>query len=181
MRDIVIPYAQMPYEIVKPPSKGCYVGSYQWRVNVTYEYSGSDYFDFTDYSSAVNFENQFNYTESIGPPLSNPGYAQAPVLLDNTVHGAWMTLDPSLANQGFWTSGCPPASATPSRFWPAARLRRAPAWRIGHGARSTTPAGSSRGPAALAHRRTSRYRQSHKTTQLRSTGARSRPGFSRRE
>ena len=25
MRDIVIPYAQMPYEIVKPPSKGWYV------------------------------------------------------------------------------------------------------------------------------------------------------------
>ncbi len=23
MRDVVIPYAQMPYEIVKPPSKGC--------------------------------------------------------------------------------------------------------------------------------------------------------------
>ena len=33
MRDGVIPYAQMPYEIVKPPSKGWYEGGYSVVIN----------------------------------------------------------------------------------------------------------------------------------------------------
>jgi len=85
-----------------------YVGSYVYQVNITNSQNQViNQENFSDYSSALNFENNYNYAAYTGGDEPPGTTAQAPVLLDNTVHGAWMTLDPSLANQGYWTSAVP--------------------------------------------------------------------------
>ena len=62
---------------------------------------------------------------------------------------ALLTLDSSLATQGLWTrQPCPPASATRSRSWPAARRRACWSRANRSRCRSTMPAGNSPGTSA---------------------------------
>ncbi len=119
-----------------------YVGSYQWRVNIGSPPNVVGYQDFDTYDQALSYEQQYNIQLISQGIMEGGPTAQPPDLVDNTVHGAWMSLDPSLANQAFWTTLSRLGLATRSSSWRAARrrvfFRRANPLRF----RSITPAGS---------------------------------------
>ena len=80
-----------------------YQGSYIWR----------DYSDFTGetgeaYVDFGNYTEAYNYYIELGLYTRNYIASQTPpTLLDETSHMALMTLDASLANQGYWTAATP--------------------------------------------------------------------------